>query len=1185
MKCNREDAEEKMRGNASLSRSAVSIWFAFGTYCFPLRYLCILCVFWGEISSCHAGDYSEKVRPFFARWCLECHNAQDPAGGLNLESHKAVMEGGDHGPVLTPGKADDSRIVRMVEGKARPAMPPKKAKQPPAAEVARLRAWVDAGARDDGATTQVTLPAIHPRAPVAAPVSALAYSPDGKILAAAGRGEVRLLDTTSGDLKWNLEGLPSRVTAIAFRRDNTALAVAAGTPGRPYEVRLYDLTPSGPGNAVKVNRHDDVIQDLVFSPDGTLLASAGYDRLIKLWDVTPQAHKQVRVLKDHSDAVYGLTFSPDGKWLASGAADRAVKVWEVATGTRLYTLGESTDWVYSVAWSPDGLHLAAAGVDRSIRVWEVSPHGGRIAHSVFAHEAAVLRVVYSGDGKTLYSLGENGAAKAWDADHMVECTTYPNQPDTPLSLAARPDGKQLAIGRYDGALVLLDEATGKLQAQPLPIKPKPPVLNKLLPSSGIRGQTVSVELEGRHLVEGLEVSAAMPGARVEVVPGGNSEKRKVRLTIPPHTPAGIIPLQVKTAGGASAAQNFIVDWYAPAAEKEPNDSPRTGQSLELPFSVAGELGRSGDVDFYSWEAKAGQEVGVQAVTVPVGSKLDPLLQIIDPEGNVVAQSDNGLLGYTCPKDGRLALGIRDKEYRGGAGMHYRLHVGPLPVVTGVFPLGVRRGEETAVEVHGVNLGSTHRAMVKVPADAAVGSRVAVPLATSAGTPLGSPSVVVGEFPEVRRPVEVIPIPGTANGTLDRPGAADTWTFSAHKGQRLLLEVSARRLGSPLDSVIEILDEQSRPLPLATLRCQAKTYVTFRDHDSVGPGIRLETWSELAVNDYLLIGDELVRIWTLPRNPDDDCQFYSEQRQRRAFFGTTPTHHPMNQPMYKVSIHPPGTTFAPNGLPVVTLYHRNDDGGPGMGKDSRLVFDPPADGTYHVRITDARGQGGSFHAYRLSVRPPRPDFKILFSPKDPAVTKGGALPISVTAERMDEFDGPIDVRLENLPPGFSAPATFIPAGENSTSFALYAEPTASVAANAGPLTLVARAKIDGREVTRQVAGERPRVIDPGAIVTTTLESAVTLRPGGEVAITVNVERRQGFKGRIPVEVRGLPHGIEVLDVGLNGILVTEQENARTFVLRAEPWVTPMEHPIVVLAKREGNGAESAARSVLLRVVGR
>src|SRR5205807_7637267 len=149
----------------------------------------------------------------------------------------------------------------------------------------------------------------------------------------------------------------------------------------------------------------------------------------------------------------------------------------------------------------------------------------------------------------------------------------------------------------------------------------------------------------------------------------------------------------------------------------------------------------------------------------------------------------------------------------------------------------------------------------------------------------------------------LPLPGTANGQIRQPGATDTWRFSARKGQRLIVEINARRIGSPLDSYLEILDAQGQPVPRATLRCLAKTYTTFRDHDSAGSGIRLEAWNELAINDYLYVGSELMRIRALPKNPDDDCQFFSVGGQRVGYLGTTPSHLSLGLPMYKVSIHP------------------------------------------------------------------------------------------------------------------------------------------------------------------------------------------------------------------------------------------------------------------------------------------
>jgi hypothetical protein len=919
---------------------------------------------------------------------------------------------------------------------------------------------------------------------------------------------------------------------------------------------------------------------MAYDPTGKVLATCSYDRTVKLWDAAKG--KLLHTLKEHSDAVYGVAFRPDGKWLASCAADRAVKVFDVETGKLLTTLGDATDWLYAVAWSPDGKHVAAGGVDRSIRVWEVNAEGGKVVHSVFAHEAPVTRLVYSADGKTLYSLGEDRKVKEWDTAKMVERKVYPPQPEAVLAFAVRPDGKQLALGRFDGALLLVGDKT----LQPLPAKREPPQLSKVTPASAHRGHPVRVVFEGKNLDDVSEVVSSFPFASAKILPRDKADAGlPVELQFPADAPSGIrLKLALKNAAGKGNELPFEIDLFDLAKEHEPNDSPGTGQKIVLPATVEGSFNKAGDVDFYRFEAKKGEEIGVQMLADL--KKISPVLQLLDAEGQVVARGSDGVLGYVCPKAGTYVLGFHDRDYRGGPGMGYRLRVGPVPVITSVFPLGLQRGTEVAFDVAGVNLAGARSVKVKADAKAAVGSRLPVNVATPHGPALGNKSVVVGEFPESYESdtsVSAMAPPRTFNGQIDRPGATQAWRFPAKKGEKLILEVNARRLGSALDSFIEILDAAGKPVPRAVLRCQAKTAVTFRDHDSVGAGIRIEAWTELAINDYIYVGSELLRIKNLPPNPDADCDFYSQSGQRLGYLDTTPTHLSMGTPMYKVSIHPPGTQFPPNGMPVFPIDYRNDDGGPGFGRDSRLHFEAPADGVYQVRVGDARGQGGSNFAYRLTVRRPRPDFTVSLNPTAPSVWKGGAVPVGASANRVDGFDGEIGLRLENLPAGFSAPATAISKGENSTTFALWADANAATPAKgAPPLKLVAWATIDGKKVEREVQGGLPSVKDPGDLVTTTEQSEVTVKPGGEVRLTVTIERRNGFKGRVPLDVRGLPHGVRVLDIGLNGILITEAETVRTIVIYAEPWVEATTHPFVVLSRSERKGTEHAAKSVLLKV---
>ena len=164
---------------------------------------------------------------------------------------------------------------------------------------------------------------------------------------------------------------------------------------------------------------------------------------------------------------------------------------------------------------------------------------------------------------------------------------------------------------------------------------------------------------------------------------------------------------------------------------------------------------------------------------------------------------------------------------------------------------------------------------------------------------------------------------------------------------------------------------------------------------------------------------------------------------------------LDQPVYKVQVHPPGTKLSPNGLPVAHLYYRNDDGGPGYGKDSVVHFTAPADGDYIVRIRDVQGMGGENYAYRLTVHPPRPDFRLSVNPRNPNVPVGGSIPVTITASRLDGFDGPIDVSVEDLPPGVHATRGVIAPGQVSTVVLLSADPDAKLA-DAVPLKVQGRA---------------------------------------------------------------------------------------------------------------------------------
>jgi hypothetical protein len=305
--------------------------------------------------------------------------------------------------------------------------------------------------------------------------------------------------------------------------------------------------------------------------------------------------------------------------------------------------------------------------------------------------------------------------------------------------------------------------------------------------------------------------------------------------------------------------------------------------------------------------------------------------------------------------------------------------------------------------------------------------------------------------------------------------------------------------------------------------------------------------------------------------------------------TTPSGHAVNTPVYKVQVHPPGRQFPPNGMPVFRIPYRNDDGmGPGYGKDSHLTFTAPADGEYVIRIADVRGEQSERHAYRLSVREPRPDFRLSMAPEHPNIPAGSRIPVEVTADRLDGFAGEIRVSLEGLTDGVSASEATIEAGENSATLLL----TASAELPKGPrgqepLVLVGRTDATGAPKIRRTAPAngkaRVSILGAADLTVTTAAGGIAMRPGGSETVSAAIVRHHQFGQRVPVDLKNLPFGVRVLDVGLNGVLITEAERARRFTIVCDPWVKPQKRWVYCTARVESDPpVEVAAAPILLEI---
>ena len=373
------------------------------------------------------------------------------------------------------------------------------------------------------------------------------------------------------------------------------------------------------------------------------------------------------------------------------------------------------------------------------------------------------------------------------------------------------------------------------------LRADPPFVSYIFPAGGQQGTPVRFHVGGHYLrdtcsfeilgpdiqgpaqLERAERTLWFEGPRIPM-PASQAKEDYPReqwgqLKIDPQASTGFRRWRVWTSQGVTSTMKFVVGDLPEVVEQEIDGRP-VPQAVTVPVTVNGRIFPREDIDIWTFQAQAGQYYVCEVMAQRLGSPLDSRLIVVDPSGKPVAENTDGigkdsLLRFQATQDGIYQVRIHDVEFGGLQHYVYRLTIREGFFVDHVYPLGGRRGATIPVQLfsQGEEPKQIQLTMPKA------GSVDQLPPVKVDGKSSNRFLFDLSDLPEFQESLagqgaakdREFAIPAVINGRISEPAQVDTWHFVGKKDTALLFDLMAERLGSPLDSVMRLLDAEGKQL--------------------------------------------------------------------------------------------------------------------------------------------------------------------------------------------------------------------------------------------------------------------------------------------------------------------------------------------------------------------------------------